>query len=397
MVKEETGTISGITSQTNLLALNASIEAARAGEAGKGFAVVADEIRNLSMGTQSSSSRILTALQHLEETADKMTQSITKTLELIQVATQNVNKVNESVVTITNDSTQMGSHIGVIDSAMKEVESSNQNMVNNMQQICDVMQVMTESISDADATTKAMLNKYGETAANVNKIENVVGRLMEELGDGGFMGVQDVKAGMKVSVVYAQTGVSAANSSQEYRGEVCEQSGKDLIIRLYDEKAAAAIRTKNQLFHLHVAVENVLYHWNDAKITPLKDKGDGWFKVVLTSSPSVVNRRKYERILVSDACAITVDGVKESVNGKMVNISANGFAFSTTNMQFTRFIGKSVKVDIPNFVIQGASPLEGSIMRCTDNDGECIVGCCMPEDNQAVLDYVKQHSKSGKA
>lgn len=358
---------------------------------------MADEIRNLSMGTQSSSSRILTALQHLEETADKMTQSITKTLELIQVATQNVNKVNESVVTITNDSTQMGSHIGVIDSAMKEVESSNQNMVNNMQQICDVMQVMTESISDADATTKAMLNKYGETAANVNKIENVVGRLMEELGDGGFMGVQDVKAGMKVSVVYAQTGVSAANSSQEYRGEVCEQSGKDLIIRLYDEKAAAAIRTKNQLFHLHVAVENVLYHWNDAKITPLKDKGDGWFKVVLTSSPSVVNRRKYERILVSDACAITVDGVKESVNGKMVNISANGFAFSTTNMQFTRFIGKSVKVDIPNFVIQGASPLEGSIMRCTDNDGECIVGCCMPEDNQAVLDYVKQHSKSGKA
>ena len=60
----------------------------------------------------------------------------------------------------------------------------------------------------------------------------------------------------------------------------------------------------------------MLYHWNDAKITPLKDKGDGWFKVVLTSSPSVVNRRKYERILVSDACAITVDGVKESVNGK---------------------------------------------------------------------------------
>lgn len=35
MVKEETGTIEGITFQTNLLALNASIEAARAGAAGK--------------------------------------------------------------------------------------------------------------------------------------------------------------------------------------------------------------------------------------------------------------------------------------------------------------------------------------------------------------------------
>lgn len=82
-VKEETGTIESISSQTNLLALNASIEAARAGEAGKGFAVVADEIRNLSSGTKESSNSIMEALSHLEETSEKMMESITETVKLI--------------------------------------------------------------------------------------------------------------------------------------------------------------------------------------------------------------------------------------------------------------------------------------------------------------------------
>ena len=108
MVKKETGTIEKITSQTNLLALNASIEAARAGEAGKGFAVVADEIRDLSMGTKSSSNSILNALNHLEETAEKMTDSITKILQLITDAQGMVSHVDESVASISNESVEIG-------------------------------------------------------------------------------------------------------------------------------------------------------------------------------------------------------------------------------------------------------------------------------------------------
>lgn len=180
-VKDETGTITGITSQTNLLALNASIEAARAGEAGKGFAVVADEIRNLSMGTQTSSGRIITALENLEETSEKMTKAITKTLELIHITVEKIDNVNNSVNSITNDSTQLGSDIHIIDSAMNEVEDSNKSMVDNMKQICNVMEAMTAKVKETDEITREMQSKYEETSANVANMENVVGRLMEEL------------------------------------------------------------------------------------------------------------------------------------------------------------------------------------------------------------------------
>jgi len=181
-VKNETGMITGITSQTNLLALNASIEAARAGDAGKGFAVVADEIRDLSMGTTTSSERILGALANLEETSEQMTESITVTIELIRDTLEKIMQVNESVTRITEDSVRIGNNVQVIDSAMTQVEESNKNLVDNMNQVSEIMLLMTENIVDADTTAKVMRSKYEETYNNVNDIEGIVGKLVEELG-----------------------------------------------------------------------------------------------------------------------------------------------------------------------------------------------------------------------
>ncbi|MBQ9700298.1 MAG: methyl-accepting chemotaxis protein, partial [Lachnospiraceae bacterium] len=163
-VKQETSTIEGITNKTNLLALNASIEAARAGEAGRGFAVVADEIRDLSSGTQNSSSRIMSALAHLEETSEKMLEAISETVNLIQINITKVENVNRSVSDITNDTTSLGKNIKVVDDAVKEVETSNKTLVDNMHQVCEVMEIMTGSIGEAEETTKVMLSKYEESA-----------------------------------------------------------------------------------------------------------------------------------------------------------------------------------------------------------------------------------------
>jgi len=384
-VKNETSTIEGITSKTNLLALNASIEAARAGEAGKGFAVVANEIRELSNGTQNSSSRIMGALAHLEETSEKMLESIEETVKLIQVNIEKVDNVNRSVTDITNDATSLGVNIKVVDSAVKEVENSNKTLVDNMQQVCDVMEVMTGRINQAELTTKEMLSKYEESAKSAVNIETVVGHLMEELGVGGFMGVQDVRAGMKIAVALKNAG-----SKKEYTGEVADCINQEIFVNLEDD-GQDILDTKHALCQLRIIVDNVLYCWDDTEIIHTKYGENGKYKLIVESNPKVFNRRKYPRMPLANSCTIKVKGTDKSYSGRMVNISANGFAFASKEGLFAGIKGKDVVVDISNFAVLKGKALEGCIIRSSNNDGEYIIGCRMPEDNDAIREYVSKN------
>ena len=358
MVKEETGTIEGITFQTNLLALNASIEAARAGAAGKGFAVVADQIQGLSVETKNSSGRIRDALTHLDETSGKMTQSITQTLELIQTTREKLTLVKDSVTSITNDSTTLGENIKVIDGAMKDVESSNHDMVDNMKQVCDTMDVMTKCINQSDDVSRSMLSKYEESAINVNKIETIVGKLMGELGTGGFMGIGDARPGMKV-ILIAKHG----SSSFTAHGEVTESLDGGITARLH-VPSGSSIDTRNRNFT---------------------------YKITVTTNPKVVNRRKYPRMPISNKCTITVKQNGKQYNGQMINISAGGFAFSVRDNFFSSAIGSDITLSIPDLPVENARQLEGHIIRSTDNENVFIVGCRMPEDNTAVEQYVQNN------
>ena len=386
-VKQQTSTIEGITNKTNLLALNASIEAARAGEAGRGFAVVANEIRELSSGTQDSSSQIMTALGHLEETSAKMLEAIEETINLIQINIEKVDNVNRSVTDITNDATSLGENIKVVDSAFKEVENSNQTLEDNMKQVCEVMEVMTESINEAETTTKTMLSKYEESAKSAIDIENVVGHLMEELGVGGFMGVQDVRAGMKLAIAFTDT-----DKKKEYIGEVVEQLDKQVYVSI-DGKSQEIFDTKNKhaKCQLRIVVDNVLYSWEEVEIHACKAGEKGDYRLVVETNPKVFNRRKYPRMPLSNACTIKVKESDKIYQGKMVNISANGFAFSVRDAAFADLKDKNVVVNVSHFDVLGDKPLDGCIIRSSDNEGEYVVGCRMPADNNAIREYVSQN------
>lgn len=386
-VKTETGTIEEINSQTNLLALNASIEAARAGEAGKGFAVVADEIRNLSDETQESSDRIMAALNHLGNTSSKMLDSVKGMLSIIQETQGKVIKVNESVSGIAADSNQIGQHIGVVDSAMQEVESSNRNMVDNMKQIESVMQVINDCITNADESTKIMLSKYEESARNVNKIESVVGAMMEKLGVGGFMGIQDIRPGMRCTVRQL---ISGKPSDKDYSGEIITQKDGALYIRF--DKEDVDVDNTALRYEIEIVAGNVLYRWSNVSAKRASEYKEDICRLDVSTLPSIVNRRKYTRMPIHNKCSIVfADDTETAFTGEMVNISANGFAFMTKETEFAECNGKNMIVSIPDFPIEQGKLLEGVAIRSTDSDGNYIVGCRMPEDSIEIGNYVNRN------
>lgn len=378
-VKQETGTIDSISSQTNLLALNASIEAARAGEAGKGFSVVAEQIRKLSTETKDSSGQISEALSRLDEISGKMTSSIEETLKLIQATLEKVTQTGENVNKITQDSSLLGEHIQTIDSAMKEVESSNRQLVENMEQVSSIVETMTTCISDSDETSKRMLSKYEESASNINNIENVIQELMCELGIGGFMGLDDIHAGMKAKVILPKH-----LERMEYHGEVRSVAENSISLILSDNPQLNGSETCK----VQVTVDNVLYCWEQAQIQADTASGSHAYALQLSARPEIKNRRKYPRADVSNPCTITLKDSDTTFSGQLDNISANGFAFLIRDPFFMNHKHADVAIDIQNFALSDQSHLEGHVIRCSDDEGVYIVGCQMPEDNYAIRNYV---------
>lgn len=381
MVKQETGTIEKITNQTNLLALNASIEAARAGEAGKGFAVVADQIRTLSTETHASSEQIRDALSRLDATSAKMTSSIEETLKLIQITLEKVTQTGDNVNQIASDSVQLGNHIQVVDNAIKEVESSNTQLVSNMEQVSNIVDTITTCITHSSQTSERMLSKYQETADNINTIEDVMENMMCDLGVGGFMGIEDVKPGMKIELQLA------GQENVKYLGELIEQIPEGLLVscqkKLTINGSASCM--------LQVTAGNILYCWDKAAISPAPESGEHAFKITITTRPRINNRRKYPRMDLNNTCTIKFKNSDTEYAATMENISANGFAFLATDKIFTQSKNAEVIITIHDFALPNHNKLEGRIIRCSDDNGLYIVGCQMPEDNFYILEYVENN------
>ena len=118
--------------------------------------------------------------------------------------------------------------------------------------------------------------------------------LMEELGVGGFMGVQDVKAGMKIAVVFKN---ATSSKKSEYIGEVVDRDEHNVYVQI-ENRGQDIIdkRDKHALCQLRIVVDNVLYYWEETEILISKDNEKGNYCLIIDKNPRVFNRRKYPRM-----------------------------------------------------------------------------------------------------
>lgn len=376
-VKSETGMIEQIASRTNLLALNATVEAAHAGQAGQGFKVVASEIRDLSTGAKSSSDRIMSALAELNTTATNMESSIAKTLNIVKTNLDKMKKVSDSVSNIYNDSSMLGESVHVISDVMREVEQSNTSMLDNMQEVYDVMTIMHTSVKSTKDAAEDMRSKYRETTKSVADIEAVVGTLMEGLSEGGLLGAHDVRAGMGASII-------SSGSQAHFTGRVIEVAENRVTLSGIQNLTVSHKDT----YSMQITVGNILYLWESVSISVARN---GNVSVEVLGNPQILNRRKYPRMPLTNNCVVTLSGGGRIV-GQLVNISANGFALQLPSSGNIPSPKDTITVEVTDFShIDTSEILEGTVIRVSDREKNCIVGCRMFEDNYNIMQYVENN------
>ena len=136
-------TITSIANSTGMLALNASIEAARAGEAGRGFAVVAQQISGLASQTKDATVNITELIGHIHQELASVAEAAQVVTDSNQSNAVNALEVENNFTGISEGTEKINSVTGELMEIVKELETANSDIVENIQTISAV----TEEVS----------------------------------------------------------------------------------------------------------------------------------------------------------------------------------------------------------------------------------------------------------
>ena len=160
------GLVEDIAEQTNLLALNAAVEAARAGEHGKGFAVVASEIRKLADESKQATSKIISLINDIQQTANSTvlateegTKEIESGLELAHVISENIeqligamNEISSNMQEMIDSSKQIGSDSKATNDCIKEISKiveTNQKISKDNEAIFEKLETTSNDLKNS--------------------------------------------------------------------------------------------------------------------------------------------------------------------------------------------------------------------------------------------------------
>ena len=176
-IGEASRLISEIAEQTNLLSLNASIEAARAGEAGRGFAVVASEIQNLAQQSNVASSTIDEIVSTLVTNFEKVTDSMTEMLSVVDVQNRNIDETEQTVSNVMSQLHESVDSIRKIQNQTKELEVSRIAMVDAIHSLAQIANNNVESTSETNNEIEEVSHNFElvvETASTLQKTADML-------------------------------------------------------------------------------------------------------------------------------------------------------------------------------------------------------------------------------